>query len=87
MNWQRLIAPLALFLGACASQPTPPAPIVDRSGQQAVAPARPAAPAVITTAVSADPRPGTYVVKKGTPCTAWLWTMVWPTGIWLPGII
>ena len=65
MNWQRLIAPLALFLGACASQPTPPAPIVDRSGQQAVAPARAAAPAVITNAVSADPRPGTYVVKKG----------------------
>ncbi|STQ91641.1 peptidoglycan DD-metalloendopeptidase family protein [Iodobacter fluviatilis] len=64
MNWQRLCAPLALMLGACASQPTPPAPIVDRSAQIVV----PSAPRVNTPAVpvaSVDPRPATYIVKKG----------------------
>ncbi|AZN38085.1 LysM peptidoglycan-binding domain-containing protein [Iodobacter ciconiae] len=52
------------MLGACASQPTPPAPIVDRSVQVVT-------PPVSVTRVNpvpasgADPRPATYIVKKG----------------------
>ncbi|MFC7420247.1 peptidoglycan DD-metalloendopeptidase family protein [Iodobacter arcticus] len=64
MNWQCLCAPLALMLGACASQPSPPAPIVDRNSQQAVTPA-PRVNAPLVPAMNADPRPAAYIVKKG----------------------
>jgi lipoprotein NlpD len=66
VNWQPyLIAPLALLLGACASQPRPSAPIVDRSSQPVVAPVVARTSPVVTPLVNADPRPGSYVVKKG----------------------
>jgi lipoprotein NlpD len=65
VNWQRLCAPLALMLGACASQPTPPAPIVDRSAQAVVPPAPRSTPLPATPVASNDPRPATYMVKKG----------------------
>ncbi len=63
MNWQGLCAPLVLVLGACASQPTPPAPIVDRSAVATPAPR--VVPAVASPVLSGDTRPATYVVKKG----------------------
>jgi lipoprotein NlpD len=62
VKWQGLCAPIILMLGACASQPTPPAPIVDRSST--VATPVPA-PRPVTPAPSTDPRPAAYVVKKG----------------------
>ncbi|WP_035051510.1 peptidoglycan DD-metalloendopeptidase family protein [Andreprevotia chitinilytica] len=70
MSWQRLIAPAVLLLAACASEPRKPAPIVDRTQS---APATQSAPIVdrnksgtaTVTPLGTDPRPGTYVVKKG----------------------
>ncbi|QBC45512.1 peptidoglycan DD-metalloendopeptidase family protein [Iodobacter fluviatilis] len=64
MNWQGLCAPLVLVLGACASHPTPPAPIVDRSAVTP-APAPRVVAAVSSPVINGDTRPATYMVKKG----------------------